>query len=246
MHPEVEVVTFEPPDWLEKRIGIARTLRTKGRLPDRAGLSGSDSPWRWRQDLAVEWAEVRRGAGSAKVSSERESLLLAVAVLDEDEVTLAAGVAVIDGNGGWSEGATEVRQALELLRSSTSGETTDGDRARWRVAAAEYARAVLTRVREGGWTSPRQSSESRALLGRLRPLLRRASRERRSAEVTRIESLIDFTARGHSAGEERQVATLLADEALTTTMPNDPGPRSGVVDGSLRFVIRCAVIFAGR
>jgi hypothetical protein len=145
MHPEVEVVTFEPPDWLEKRIGIARTLRNKGRLPDRAGLSGSDSPWRWRQDLAVGWAEVRRGAGSAKVTSEQESLLLAVAVLDEDAITLAAGVAVVDSGGGWSEGTTEVRQSLELLRSSASGETTDGDRAKWRVAAAEYARAVLTR-----------------------------------------------------------------------------------------------------
>lgn len=241
---EIEVITFEPPEWLESRIGVARTVDRKGRLPGKVGLTGPDSPWRWRQDLAAEWTSVASLPGLATIEHDQDAMLLVVGVVDDEGVSVASGVSLLDPSGRWSEDAEAIHEALGWIRSGIEVGTTDPLRARWRGPAAEYARTILRRAREGEWSSGRQSGESRALLRRLRPLLRRAARARHPAELARLESLIDFTARGHSAGEERQVATLLAAEDLGSRMMNDPGPRSGVVSGALRVEIRSAVIFS--
>ena len=197
VHEEVEVVRLDPPEWIERRLRIGATLRRKHLLGRRAGLEGDASPWRWRHDLGSEWAGRPARSGIAAVRGEAHRLLVGLQVAGE---VAATRFAVIDANGSWTETPKLVRGFL--VRAETASPAPAADWNRWRGCLAPFVRTVLRAATDGSWRAAHQGRASREFIGRLQGLLRAASRARDQAALDRLERLIGFAARGHTAGEE--------------------------------------------
>ena len=201
-HASVEVVRFEPPAWLERRLRIGAALRRKHLLGRRAGFEGDASPWRWRQDVGREWSGIAPIAGTAAVVGTQERLLLAVAI--------GANVrcAVIDDEGRWSEAPRTV--AAFLRRAGTLPASVAGIDVQWRERAAAFIRAVVRDATDRAWRRHQLRPSARMLIARLQTLLRAALRERDHPRAAAAEHLLSFVARGHTAGE----AALVDDWSL--------------------------------
>ena len=241
-HAEVEVVTFTLPRWLEERTRLERTLRRKGTLPRQAGLAGEDSPWRWRQELGSAMGHVAPTTGVSVVTGPRLECLVGVSIVDRDEVEVASSVAVISEQGGVGRSPTEVTRAFEAARTEIPSSHQEGLGIEWKERVATFARAVLRSAREGRWSASPKSVPSRALMRRLQVMARAAARERAGDRVARLDDLIAFAARGHTAGEELRVSELLAVEDPTRS--NGIGPvKTGADESDLQIRIVGVILF---
>lgn len=231
---EVEVVRMEPPPWIERRLGIGATLRRKHLLGRRAGLEGSDSPWRWRHDLAAEWAGRPAQIGIAAISGVIERLLIGVRV---DGEAAATRFAVIDGSGRWSEAPRTVQEMLRRAREAPPARDIDWEM--WRARVAPFARRVLRDAADGRWRAAPHSPTARGVIARLQVLIRAATRSRDAALLAQLEPLLAFAARGHTAGEEELLEewNALDDGALMRKGNGLPLSREAVTpERSLRIV----------
>lgn len=229
-HLEVEVVKMRPPPWLERRLRVGATLQRKSLLGRRAGLEGTDSPWRWRHDLAAEWAMTKGCCGIAELEGEREELLVGLQVGADEADRGPTALAIIDGDGRWTESPAAINTFLQRIRTGPSNELASANWDRWRERLAPFVRALVRRVTEGTWAGGPQSPASRALIAKAQAAARDAARARDPAALQRAEELLQFAARGHTAGEE-----MLAEECLAIEDPVLPprtnGPRrSGAVN----------------
>lgn len=225
-HAEVDVVRMEPPPWLERRLKVGAILRRKHLLGRRAGFEGDDSPWRWRHDLAAEWSGIDSRAGSAAIRGTTERLLVGLRV---NGSATATRLAVIDTKGNWSEAPRTIREILDRARGAHPAPWADWGA--WRARLAPFARAVLQDAADGRWRAAAHSASSRSLIARLQTLLRAATRERDVASLTRLESLLAFAARGHTAGEEEllEAWSTLDDASLVRNGDGLPDQREAAV-----------------
>ncbi len=245
-HTEVEVITMRPPPWLERRLRIGATLQRKSLLGRRAGLEGNDSAWRWRHDLAAEWASVPVACGVAAMSGEQEELLVGLQVDSNGLGASPTALAVIDAKGEWTESAPAVRSFLERARAGSPIMPEDADWERWRERISPFARALLRRVTESAWASGPQTPESRALIARAQATARQAGRERNTAALQRAEALLQFAARGHTAGEALLVEDLVAmdDPSLAR---QEIGPLTAGAEAGIRTIkLLGAIVVAPR
>jgi len=241
-HSEVEVMTFTPPDWLERRLHLVRILRSKHSLAARAGLAGTASPWRWRQDLAARWEGTVPAFGAAAMVGQRAECLVGVVVSDHGGHEVASGVALLQSDGSWNESSTAIATAVDNVSVAATTELTNALREIWRPRMAAFGRTMLRRAREGLWSGGRRTTQGRALLRRLQGLARTAAQERALDRSRQLEGLIAFAARGHTAGEELQVVQLLASDDPSTGMNNGPGASEAVV-GDLQVKVVAAIVF---
>ncbi len=241
-HTEVEVVTFDPPGWLERRVHLERTLRRKEALAGRAGLAGDASPWRWRQDLAARWAAVAPEHGAAALRGDRAECLVGVVALDDRQHEVACGVALLQEDGSWSEMAKVVSTTVDRVADARQIELTDRLQENWRPRIASYARTLLRRAREGLCHGGERTPQGRALLRRLQGLARTAAKERAIDRSRQLEELITFAARGHTAGEEMRVSELLTAEDPIRVKALGPGS-TGADGSNLRVRIVGAILF---
>ena len=107
---------------------------------------------------------------------------------------------------------------------------------------ATFARTVLRGARESIWSGSRRSPPSRALMRRLQGLAQQAVRAREGDAVARLDALIAFAARGHTAGEDLRVGELLTLEDPVREKGIDPGS-AGVDRSDLRVRIVGAILF---
>ena len=214
-HTEVEVITLRPPPWLERRLRIGATLQRKALLGRRVGLEGDDSPWRWRHDLAAEWASGVGTWGVAAMSGEREELLVGLQVGPDDMGAWPTALVIIDADGGWTESGLAVGAFLTRVRSGSPTKLEYADQERWRARIAPFARVLLRRVTESAWAGGPQTPESRALIARAQAFVGQAGRARDATALRRAEELLQFAARGHTAGEELLVEELVAADDPT-------------------------------
>ncbi|HWA40506.1 MAG TPA: C-terminal helicase domain-containing protein, partial [Gemmatimonadales bacterium] len=230
-HPEIDVVRFDPPAWIERRLRIGAALRRKHLLGRRAGFEGADSPWRWRHDLASAWDGRPVARGIAAVRGTVDRLLIGVQVGEA-----AVRLAVIDAGGRWTEAPRTVRAVLD--RIETSAIATDVDWDQWRVRSAPFVRTVLRDATGGLWRAAPNRSVVREFIARLQGLVRRATRARDLAALERLEPLLAFAARGHTAGEEALIEewARLDDIALMRNGNGLPELREAVEMPSLRIV----------
>ena len=241
-HAEVEVVTFTLPEWIEERTRQARTIRRKRALPEQAGLAGPGSPWRWRQEVGSALGGISPTIGTCVLTGPRHECLVGVSIIDQNGIEVASSVAVIGERGEVGRSATEVTRAFEAARTGAPRDNAAGLNIAWKSRLATFARGVLRGAREGRWSPSPKSSPSRTLVRRLQVMARSAARERSGERVARLDDLIAFAARGHTAGEELRVSDLLAvdDPAGVKAI----GPGDAGADGSeLRVRIVGVILF---
>ncbi|MGH7590835.1 MAG: helicase-related protein, partial [Gemmatimonadales bacterium] len=103
MRPEVEVVWFRPPDWLDRKERRALRLRNKARMPALAGLSErAPELWRWRHDLAreAEGCDVAPPGHCAVAIGPRSELLIAFE-LHAGEERVGSTLGIVTDAGDW-------------------------------------------------------------------------------------------------------------------------------------------------
>jgi hypothetical protein len=241
-HAEVEVITFKLPEWLEERTRQERTLRRKHALPEQAGLAGTGSPWRWRQETGNAFRDAAPTPGVCVVAGPRHECLVGVSIIDRNDVEIASSVAVIGENGGIGRSAPEVIRAFEAAHAGTPRGDAQGLGLEWKDRIATFARAVLRSARDGRWSPSPKSLPSRALMRRLQVMARSAARERAGDRVARLDDLIAFAARGHTAGEELRVSDLLAVDDPAGVKTIGPGG-AGAGGSELRVRIVGVILF---
>lgn len=242
-HPEVEVITMRPPPWLERRLRVGATLQRKSLLGRRAGLEGNDSPWRWRHDVAAEWSTTEGSCGIAEVEGEREELLVGLQVGSEEVDRGPTTFAIVGTDGEWTESSAAILAFLQRIRSGRSTAATCTNWDRWRERLAPLARALVRRATEHAWAFGPQSPASRELVARAQAAARDAGRERDAAALQRAEELLQFAARGHTAGEESLVEELIAATGgVSPPKPNGPLPGAAAGIPSIKVVGAIAVV----
>jgi hypothetical protein len=230
-HAEVDVVRFEPPGWIERRLRIGAALRRKHLLGRRAGFDGEDSPWRWRHDLCAAWEGRPAAPGIAAVRGSADRLLVGVQAEDAP-----VRLAVIDAGGRWTEAPRSVRAILDRIEDAEPADGLDWDL--WKSRLVPFARAVLRDAGGGRWRAAPNRAAARGLIVRLQALVRRATRARDHVALERLEPLLAFVARGHTAGEEAILDewAALDDAALVRNGNGLPELREAVVVSSIRIV----------
>ena len=224
-HPAIEVVRFEPPPWIERRLRIGSVLRRKEGLLARAGLTGDGAGWRWRHDRAAEWAGHHARAGVAVMEGDRERLLLVIAVEGSGTDRTAIAHVIVEAEGGWTEDGSAVGDFLARARCAPPGSASAFDGRAWAERCAPVIALLRRRAVERAWSISHVDPAVQGLLPRLQLLLRGAVRERDRAALQALERLIAFLARGHTAGEEALIHDLSAAPDASLAMER-PGLRA--------------------
>lgn len=227
-HASIEVVRLDPPAWVERRLRIGAALRRKHLLGRRAGFEGTGSLWRWRHDLAAAWIAHPARAGVAAIRGTAARLLVGLRV---EGVTAATRFALIDERGQWTESPKLIAGFLERARDAAEGPEVEWSP--WRDRLAPFARTVLRDAIDDAWRIGPHRPGVRGLIARLQELVRRAAREREAVTLAKLERLLAFTARGHTAGESELLEewAALDDEALVRNGDGLPEVREAVETG---------------
>ena len=229
LHQECHVVRMEPAPWIEQRLRVRAILRRKEGLLARAGLSGDGSGWRWRHDAAAECSEEHGSFGVAVISGERSSALAAFEIREEGSSDHSINVVSIDDEGRWTEAGEIIGPFLARARKAEGIEFSPECRSAWEVRCAAVAAALAHRRAVRGWAAPASSSLARDVVERAHRLLRRAAAERDRTALRALEGRIAFAARGHTAGEEAELASMAtaSDEEMKRERPGTAETRPG-------------------
>jgi hypothetical protein len=247
-HPDVEIVRFDPPAPLERRLKHAELLLRKARLPAMVGLGEAAESWRWRGALAAGFEDIVAARGVAAIAAEPAGVLAGFTVHpwpDSGRAPLAAHVLWWTEECGWTDAPTTIKQRLALAASVAPAPV---ERAPCRWALEQLGRVVrdhVRTIRRASWELPAPSPPARALLSRLDLLARAAARQRHSATLAQIQRAIAFAAGGHTAGERREVERLagLGDPELTAALPRVPGPTA--IPAVLQARVTGVILFLG-
>jgi hypothetical protein len=234
-HREVELVQFEPPPVIEARLRQLQLLDRKRGLPHSAGLGAPGRRlWRWRADLADEFASepLAEGVSAVRAPGMAPGALAGVRFTPGRDAggRVAAGtgwVCWIDPDGTIDEDADCV---AERLRAAAAAVAVEPRAEVVREAICRLAPAIRERLRAldaRHWAQPAPTAEARRLVARLQAMIRRAVRDRAAHEFSLLERALRLASGGHTAGEARLVARLAeADDArLRAALPRLPEPK---------------------
>jgi superfamily II DNA or RNA helicase len=249
----IEVVRFEPPEAIERRLRQAHILRRKAALPARAGLAGA-SLQRWRalvERLSARAPSTAGGIGcTAMVTwAGRDGFLASLTLVEAASAGVAASAnftAWFGDDGAPTQDPGQMAAALLAAESAAAahGASVPDREALGRAmdAIRRQARALLRDAQAAPWTRTAPVPAVRQLARRLGAAGRDAARRRSSREVDAVDRGLRFLARGHTAGELRLIAELasLPGAELRRRLERLPGPpRSGALtvrmDGLILF-----------
>jgi superfamily II DNA or RNA helicase len=209
-HPRVEVVQFELPPMLERRLRICASLARKHGLPAVVGLGSSARHiWQWRAELASRF----RGPGSAGVASVDDAgsgLLAGFAIYRAgDAQRLSSSVLWIDSQGRWTEKPEIITARLEAAAAQQKVEPADCTQlSEYLGLFAGWVRERLAFVRSRRWIVPDPSSSIRRVVGRLQSRMREAARQHDPRRLLELERAMAFITSGLTAGEASLVDQL--------------------------------------
>ena len=208
--PEVEVVWFRPPDWLDQKERRAARLRHKARMPAQAGLSErAPELWRWRHDLArrSEGTDTAPVGHCAAAIGARPELLISFE-LHAGAERVGSALGIVTGTGEWVDDPGAITAAVAAARASRSVTIPPAMWRTWLERATPHARRLLKHGNDARWAAAELHPDARALLRRLKREASDAARRRDSRALAAIEKGCIFATRGHTAGELMQVAEL--------------------------------------
>jgi hypothetical protein len=198
LHQSVELVRFDAPRLLERRLGLGRALARKRRL----GLAEEGTPvWGWGPAVAAHFGGGRRGLAVGVAEGVRG--LVGFEVLRGGRV-MGTMVGALTEHG-WSEAPADLAAAFDAARSAgASGQFGPAARETLRRAAA-WARHAAG----GGGARLAASPEQVAARRRVRAWARLAIRARDVAAIRLAGRAHGMLQRGLTAGE-RQLAAAMA------------------------------------
>jgi hypothetical protein len=232
-HAQVEVVRFAPPLALERSLGMEGMLARKGRIPALVGLGPAGKQiWRWRNELASQFAGAAAFDSTALVVSAEEGLLAGFALQSGGDrpACLSTTVLWMWSDGTWTE-APEVL-SLWLERAAAEREIVPVEEARLRRWLVLLARPIKERLALTGsrrWVAPEPTPTVRQLAARLQAFTREAARMHQADRLGRLEHAMAFATRGHTAGEAALIDRLVgsSDAELDSWIPKLPPGRAG-------------------
>ena len=249
----VDVVRFDPPAAIERRLGQMAILRRKAALPVRAGIAGAALE-RWRSVVervaasggtaSADGAAGIGAAGMATVTwSGRRGVLASLSLMEAGAGGSAPSANLTAWFGEDGEPVQDPGFLAEALAEAagtgaTAGTGTgngNGPRApapRDLFAAAmdllrRHARTMLRDAHAAPWLRAGPAPAARLLAKRLGAAGRDAARRRSAREIDAIDRALRFVSRGHTAGELRLIAELAALPApdLLQRIQRLPGSR---------------------
>ena len=216
-HPTVEVVRFDLPETLERRIAIERAIERKAALPARLGLGPDSAPG----GPALAWPTATPTPGWVVLASDRAGAVAAVAAG-------SAGV-LLEQHDGRAWHPAEPAEILSRCAGSEVSSTTIeiGPLLESLTAAITD---WLTRRDLGTSVPGRPGRRSAMRVVRSRSAeLWRARRGRELEEVGRVER---FLGRGHSAGEARLADAIGSGSSAAYARAAELGGRESLAEAA--------------
>ena len=226
-HAEIEIVRFEPPRAIERRLRILARLGIKVLLPSSLGLgSGARDAWRWRSELTGIIGEGAACTGTARVRSTSRGCLVGIALVGPREQSTGF-VMWRDTAGRWTDEPRIIEErVVEAALAARGAVIACESPIRLPPDLAEHVRARLRLALQPAFVGTPPSEGGRRLSGRLRRLARQGVRARDATLVSSLQAALRFAAGGHTAGEAALVEQLLAldDAALLSRLRALPAP----------------------
>jgi hypothetical protein len=235
-HASVEVIRFDMPREIERRLGQLGTLARKRRLPGKAGVDPAGvRPWSWRDRLAERFAgEAAAGPpGFCGLYGPEPGMLAGFAVISGDPgrraiAPVAAVIGYRDARGTWTEDPHIVRQVMDRAERALPRPVHPGELKGAVAAVAGIIRGRLRTIQLAQWAHRLSPTQTR-LVVRLNRMAARAVQARNRSLLSSVERAIGFVRRGHTAGEEMWLEhlTTLPDPALIGELRPCPVSLSG-------------------
>ena len=232
-HEQVEVIRFDLPEEIERRLRLVHTIADKRLLPRRIGILPERQPWSWRDEIAGRFGEPAPGDSPqcCRVQAEEFGILAGFSVLVHDlnrqkAHRVASTLGYLDSAGAWDESPDVITRKLEAAERGASVSLHPGDIESAVRAVAGIIRQRLKAIHLDQWAqrlSPLQS----CLLARLHRIATRAVHTRNGSLLSSLERAIDFVRRGHTAGERLWLERMaeLPDSALIGALRKCPETR---------------------
>jgi hypothetical protein len=206
-HSAVDVVRPTPPPELEREVGVGDALRRKARLPGLAGFGAAGRGlWRWRTELGERLGGEDGMQGVALVEGTTSGVLAGVTIQAEigrpaGATILGSAIVWVGDDGRWTEDPEVVTTRLSEALASRKV-TADSLRLRRALGLiAPPVRARLATVAGRRWSIPAASPPVRLVAARLVEIIADTARQRDARRLARLEALLAFVSRGHTAGE---------------------------------------------
>jgi hypothetical protein len=210
-HSAVEIVRFEPPPELERRLALTVRLDRKSRLPALVGLDPDlGRGWARSNSLAATFGPSEARDGWVVVrSADWFELVGAEITVGADRVGIVLGR--VDGTD-WTEDPALVDALLERTRAAPLIGTAGPDTAADALAAARPALERRLSL-AGGASLLAGRPGTGAAVRRIEALAADDLRARRLDRLELVDRALRFLRRGHSAGEEALVRALARGDA---------------------------------
>jgi hypothetical protein len=233
LHRAVDVVTFDPPECIERELRQLHILDTKRRLTRRARLAGEELD---RLRSVVERAAIH-GGGTAGLATLRAGdqggalFGLTLIELADREVSWGATLFWLPHRGRIEDDAGVLAARLDAAMHVTgTGAPPAPAELRWLEAGIAGPAASMLRAANAARFGAGLPAAARRLVRRLGVIGRAAARSRDEEQLAAVDRALRALARGHSAGETLLLGDLVAvpDRELVErlTMLPDGGPRA--------------------
>lgn len=227
-HPSVEVIRFNPPAALERRLGQRQCLNRKRRLPGLVGVGAAGrNLYRWRLDLAALDDGGPASAGVAIVNGPDSAVLLGLA-LDRPGHPPCISLALLTMDGGAVGDPEEMERRLRLALGTEVAVPWDPGKLGPALRMVRcFARKRLRELSSESWSEAPGRGEVRRLVTRLRALGAAAARHRNQQLLALVERTLRLAGGGLRAGETLRLAGLarLSLGRLLRELPGLPAPR---------------------
>jgi Helicase conserved C-terminal domain/SNF2-related domain len=229
-HPTVEVLRFAPHPELDRFMRLEAALTRKAKLPGLAGLGVRGTHiWRWRTDVAREFAATNAAAGVAQIYSCHRGALVGVSLHrgSDPPTRLSAIAGWLQPDGTWTEDAELITERLRAAAPGNVEESFPEETRKYLELLTPLLRRRLAHGCGGRWISPHPTVAARAAAVRLGERIRKAARLRDDRCLSQLEHAMAFVGGGHTAGEEmmlEQLSEVGDDELLAVLSRTLPQP----------------------
>jgi hypothetical protein len=203
-------------------------LAQKRRLPGLVGLGPAGKHvWRWRNDLALQFAGADALAGVARVVSAHEGLLAGFALhtAGDRPTCLSTSLLWLERDGSSTESPEALSPWLEQAVAGREIIPIEATRLRsWLLLLARLIKDRLTLTGSRRWVAPDPAPAVRRLAARLQAFTREAARMHQPNRLVQLERALGFVTRGHTAGEAALIERLAgsSDADLDRVIPKLP------------------------
>jgi Helicase conserved C-terminal domain/SNF2-related domain len=215
-HDSVELIRFDLPSEINRRLDQLGVLARKRRLARKAGVDEVGTRvWTWRDRVAGRYGP---GAPSGPprygivVGPEEGALVgLRFCSLQKDqEVRILSAIAGwIDGNGQWTESPSQLERVIEMAMTASGCSARPELVTRALRQVAPLVRERISIIRSSHWAPHCPAPGQARAVSRIGRLAGRAARARNAAQLAELERALAFCRRGHTAGEAMLLESLV-------------------------------------